>query len=77
VGVGLVPIAMFQSELVTGRLARPFSAEIAAGSYWLTWLKSKERTPGMRAFHDWLVDAVRTDVPDRETRSARSVATSV
>ncbi|UPK40682.1 LysR family transcriptional regulator [Bradyrhizobium sp. 186] len=69
VGVGLVPIAMFQSELVTGRLARPFSSEIAAGSYWLTWLKSKERTPGMRAFHDWLVDAVRTDVPDRETRS--------
>ncbi|MGJ4946821.1 LysR substrate-binding domain-containing protein [Bradyrhizobium sp. HKCCYLS20291] len=61
VGVGLVPIAMFSRELETGRLARPFAAEIAAGSYWLTWLKSKEPTSGMRAFRDWLIEAARAE----------------
>lgn len=69
VGIALVPIAMFRREVETGRLARPFSAEVAAGSYWLTWLKSKELTAGMRAFHDWLVDAVRTDTPSGELRT--------
>ncbi|MFN5719315.1 MAG: LysR substrate-binding domain-containing protein, partial [Bradyrhizobium sp.] len=39
VGVGLVPIAMFENELASGRLKRPFAAEVPAGSYWLTWLK--------------------------------------
>jgi len=80
VGIGLVPIAMFARELETGRLARPFPAEVAAGSYWLTALKSKELTPGMRAFRDWLVEAARTDAPaadqkgvtDRRDTSARS-----
>jgi hypothetical protein len=28
---------------------------------WLTWLKSKALTPGMRAFHDWLVHTLKTD----------------
>jgi hypothetical protein len=28
---------------------------------WLTWLKSKALTPGMRAFHDWLVQTLKTD----------------
>jgi LysR family transcriptional regulator of beta-lactamase len=76
VGVGLVPIAMFARELDTGRLVRPFPAEVAAGSYWLTWLKSKEATSGMRVFRDWLVDAVRTDghesaITDRRDGRAR------
>jgi LysR family transcriptional regulator of beta-lactamase len=61
VGIGLVPVAMFRRELETGRLARPFAAEVAAGSYWLTWLKSKELTLGMRAFRDWLIDVLRAD----------------
>ncbi|WP_316165440.1 MULTISPECIES: LysR family transcriptional regulator [unclassified Bradyrhizobium] len=63
VGVGLVPIAMFNCELETGRLVRPFAAGVATGSYWLTWLKSKEPTSGMLAFRDWLVDALRADPP--------------
>lgn len=66
VGIGLVPVAMFRRELETGRLVRPFAAEVAAGSYWLTWLKSKELTPGMRAFRDWLVEAVRMGAADDE-----------
>ncbi|MFB9269578.1 LysR substrate-binding domain-containing protein [Bradyrhizobium erythrophlei] len=66
VGVGLVPIAMFENELSSGRLARPFVAEVPAGSYWLTWLKSKELTPGMRAFRDWMLDTLRTDASDAD-----------
>lgn len=76
VGIGLVPIAMFAHELASGQLVRPFPAEVAAGSYWLTWLKSKELTPAMRAFRDWLVDAVRTHgnesaITDRRDAGAR------
>ena len=58
IGVALVPAAMFHRELISGRLARPFAAEVAAGSYWLTWLKSKQLTFGMQAFRDWLVEAL-------------------
>jgi LysR family transcriptional regulator, regulator of gene expression of beta-lactamase len=61
VGVALVPAAMFRRELISGRLARPFRAEVAAGSYWLTWLKSKQPTFGMLGFRDWLVDSLRSD----------------
>jgi LysR family transcriptional regulator of beta-lactamase len=61
VGVALAPAAMFRRELLSGRLARPFTAEVAAGSYWLTWLKSKELTFGMLEFRDWLVETLRND----------------
>jgi LysR family transcriptional regulator, regulator of gene expression of beta-lactamase len=54
-----VPTAMFDRELKAGRLARPFVTEVAAGSYWLTWLKSKQPTIGMLAFRDWLVETLR------------------
>ncbi|WP_038378898.1 LysR substrate-binding domain-containing protein, partial [Bradyrhizobium elkanii] len=66
VGVGLVPIAMFENELASGRLLRPFAAEVPAGSYWLTWLKSREVTPGMRAFRDWLLETLRTEASEVE-----------
>ena len=66
VGVGLVPIAMFENELASGRLKRPFAAEVPAGSYWLTWLKSRVVTPGMRAFRDWLLDTLRAEVDESE-----------
>ena len=58
-GIALVPTAMFDRELKAGRLARPFAAEVAAGSYWLTWLKSKQLTFGMLAFRDWLLETLR------------------
>jgi LysR family transcriptional regulator of beta-lactamase len=46
---------MFQRDLAAERLVQPFEIEASAGSYWLTWLKSKPLTPGMSAFRDWLV----------------------
>lgn len=54
-GVALVPVCMFQRDLAAERLVQPFYVEVPAGSYWLTWLKSKTLTPGMSAFRDWLL----------------------
>ena len=53
-GIALIPPAMFAHELATERLVRPFAVELAAGSYWLTRLKSRRETPAMRVFADWL-----------------------
>ncbi len=54
-GVALVPPAMFSCDLAGGRLIRPFDAEIAVGSYWLTALKSRRTTAGMQIFRTWLL----------------------
>ncbi|HYZ48757.1 MAG TPA: LysR family transcriptional regulator [Sphingomonas sp.] len=59
-GVALLPVRMFARELRQGRLVRPFALEIAVGDYWLTSLKSKQETAGMRAFRNWLLEAVST-----------------
>lgn len=53
-GAALLPVALFARDLRTGRLLRPFTAEIAAGAYWLTWLKSRRETAAMAAFRIWL-----------------------
>lgn len=55
-GVALAPASMFERELRSGRLARVFDIEVDAGSYWLTWLKSKRMTPAMQTFKSWLVE---------------------
>jgi len=60
-GVALLPACMFTRELDETRLVRPFPDEVAAGQYWLTSLKSKEKTTGMRLFRDWLLAAVGAD----------------
>lgn len=53
-GVALVPVGMFAREIAEGRVVRPFAVEARLGAYWLTWLKSRGRTPAMRAFHHWI-----------------------
>ena len=62
-GVALLPIRMFAGELERGQLVQPFKNEVALGRYWLTSLKSKPQTAGMKAFEDWLSQACREDVP--------------
>jgi LysR family transcriptional regulator of beta-lactamase len=57
-GVALVPTGMFQVDLVSGRLVRPFAVEIAVGSYWLTQLKSRRTTPAMQTFRTWLFEGL-------------------
>jgi LysR family transcriptional regulator of beta-lactamase len=54
-GIALAPALMFDHEINTGRLARPFHVEVHAGSYWLTWLKGKPMTAAMVLFSQWIV----------------------
>lgn len=54
-GVALAPPALFARDLEQGRLVRPFAVEASAGGYWLTWLKSRNPTPALDAFRNWLV----------------------
>ncbi|WP_428687734.1 LysR family transcriptional regulator [Roseibium sp.] len=61
-GVALVPVRMFSRDLESGRLVRPFETGVVTGSYWLTWLKSREETGAMEKFRQWL-QAV-ADAPD-------------
>jgi LysR family transcriptional regulator of beta-lactamase len=54
-GVALAPPAMFERELRSGDLVKPFDIDAAIDGYWLTRLKSREPTMAMRLFHDWLM----------------------
>src|SRR5882757_2832088 len=53
--VALLPIRMFARELRDGSFVQPFKNEIPLGRYWLTCLKSKPPTAGMKAFQQWLL----------------------
>jgi LysR family transcriptional regulator of beta-lactamase len=57
-GVALLPARMFEADVAAGRLVRPFAAEIDAGRYWLTRLRSRVETAAMRAFGGWLLATV-------------------
>lgn len=54
-GIALAPAVMFENELGSGELVRPFTTEIATGGYWLTRLTSREESRAMRHFRDWIV----------------------
>jgi LysR family transcriptional regulator, regulator of gene expression of beta-lactamase len=56
-GVALLPARLFERELAAERLVRPFAAQVDAGCYWLTRLRSRQETPAMRLFREWLVAA--------------------
>jgi LysR family transcriptional regulator of beta-lactamase len=62
-GVALVPALMFEREINTGRLVRPFDVEVQAGSYWLTCLKGKPMTPAMLLFSQWIAKEASTPGP--------------
>lgn len=57
-GVALLPARLFESELASERLVRPFDVEIDAGRYWLTRLRSRPESGGMAAFRNWLLAEV-------------------
>jgi LysR family transcriptional regulator, regulator of gene expression of beta-lactamase len=54
-GVALAPPSMFVRDMQAGLLVRAFDIDVTTGSYWLTWLKSRRRSPGMRLFQEWLL----------------------
>jgi LysR family transcriptional regulator of beta-lactamase len=54
-GIALAPPLMFSRLLDTGAIVQPFPVSISTGSYWLTRLQSRNPTPAMEAFGNWLL----------------------
>ncbi len=54
VGVALAPACMFQRELASGRLVRPFAVEVDQGRYWLTRSLARDPSPVWPAVRDAL-----------------------
>ncbi len=57
-GIALVPVSMFARDIAAGRIVQPLAIAAPAGSYWLTWLKSRPETPAMAAFRGWITAEV-------------------
>lgn len=57
-GVALLPVRLFEQELLSGRICRPFTLEIETGRYWLTHIASRGENQPMSAFRSWLLDQV-------------------
>lgn len=53
-GVALLPVPMFQREIVGEQLVQPFAVTASAGSYWLTHLASRPTSAGLERFTAWL-----------------------
>lgn len=68
-GVAMAPPAMFADDLTDGRLIQPFSIEITTGRYWLTRLMSRQDTPAMRSFRQWLITAASSTTRGPERRA--------
>jgi LysR family transcriptional regulator of beta-lactamase len=62
-GVALAPAGMFRRELASGRLARPFPAEVDLGRYWLTRSLTRDPPPAWATVRDALVGIARSDRP--------------
>lgn len=61
-GIALAPPRMFVRELRAGLLVCPFDNQIKAGSYWLTWLKSRSMSPAMQLFHHWILGEAAVEI---------------
>jgi LysR family transcriptional regulator, regulator of gene expression of beta-lactamase len=61
-GVALAPVTSFPDQIAQGRLVQLFDLGVELGAYYLTHLKSRSLTEGMKAFAAWLL---------RETRDLR------
>src|SRR5690348_7221313 len=55
-GVALAPYTLFQHEIASGQIVRPFRIQVDTDGYWLTRLKSRPATAAMRAFRTWLME---------------------
>ncbi|HFH0620441.1 TPA: LysR substrate-binding domain-containing protein [Escherichia coli] len=53
-GIALAPSCMFKRELDLGLLKIPFDIHVNMGSYWMTTLKSKQKSAALTAFSTWL-----------------------
>lgn len=58
-GVAMLTPAFFAGEIAAGRLIQPFPLVYQPGSlYWLVYPEGRRRSPKIRAFREWLLDAI-------------------
>ncbi|TQS71759.1 hypothetical protein ERN12_12220 [Rhodobacteraceae bacterium] len=57
-GIALLPVAMFERQLLSGRLIRPVETTVTLGSYWLTVPKDRRITTASQTLLDWLRNVV-------------------
>jgi LysR family glycine cleavage system transcriptional activator len=61
-GIALARTMLAASDLMSGRLARPFRAAIPLrNTYWLVCPKATRSLPKIVAFRDWLLEEVAAD----------------
>lgn len=53
-GIALLPVAMFERHLLSGRLIRPFATTVTLGSYWLTVPKDRRITSASKMLLNWM-----------------------
>ena len=64
-GVAILSPAMFETQIEAGLLVRPFDHIAYHGSgFWLVYPEHKRNLAKVRAFRDWLLDAVKRAVGD-------------
>jgi LysR family transcriptional regulator of beta-lactamase len=69
-GIALAPARMFARELQNGTLVRCFETEVRTGSYWLSRLRSREPSPAMQLFQQWIEAQAAAQEQDGEEISA-------
>jgi LysR family glycine cleavage system transcriptional activator len=66
-GVAMLNHIYFAEELASGRLIAPFNHHCADDiGVWLVYPKSRRNTPKIRAFRDWILGAVSSDMQKTE-----------
>lgn len=53
-GVALLPLPMFQRQILSGRLVRPFATTVTLGSYWVTLPKERRMTTAVETLLNWM-----------------------
>lgn len=57
-GIALLPVAMFERQLLSGRLVRPVAKTLTLGSYWMTVPKDRRITTASKTLLDWMRNVV-------------------
>lgn len=62
-GLAILMPAFFSGDVAAGRLVQPFPQEASDGSaYWLVYPETRKNVRKIRAFRDWILNALKSEV---------------
>jgi LysR family glycine cleavage system transcriptional activator len=74
-GIALARTTLAATDLINGRLVRPFSEELRLSkTYWIICPKATTTLPKIVTFRDWLLAEAARDVRQLKKRSSRPIA---